>query len=103
MMAYDAVVLEHDGAVGIVDWGNDERISDSHSPVLPTGVNVVVVVVVTPAYLLGNFVGVIPVHRTALILGIEVFIDHSRHERIFRQSYFHAPQSVFPLIVEEHH
>ena len=54
MMSHETVALERKLLILVVKRRKKQRIAHSHSPMLPTGIKIMVVVVVLPAYFVGN-------------------------------------------------
>ena len=58
--------------VFIIDRRTIERITHCLSPMLIAGINVMVVIVVVSAYMVGNGLCVVVIDWTALILGVDI-------------------------------
>ena len=96
----EAVVVEIDLAVAIVERSGVERIAYSLSPVLPSCIDVVVVEVVTTADMVLPALRMVVIDRTALILCIEVFERHATHRPLVFRPVAGAEQPVFEIIEE---
>ena len=70
MESHKTVVLHIDATVLVVDRRAIERVSHHLSPVLPSWIYAVVVVIVGTAYMVMDYRRVVVVNRTALVFGI---------------------------------
>ena len=72
MPGHEAVVLHLDGVVIVIKRRDVKRIAHHLSPMLPTAVEVVVVVIIATAYLILDMAGLVVIHRTRLILRVKI-------------------------------
>ena len=72
MPGHEAVVLHLDGVVFVIKRRDVKRIAHHLSPMLPTAVEVVVVVIIATAYLQANVVSLVVIHRARLILRVKI-------------------------------
>ena len=68
METHETVVLKVDSSIFIVNWRTIERITNALSPMLETGEDIMVIVVVLSSDMVGYRYGMIMVNRTTLIL-----------------------------------
>ena len=99
----DAVGLEIECTVGIVERTANKGISYGLSPVLPPLVQIVVVVIVHTAYLVGDGGIPIVIDRTGLVRRVQVFVDDGSAHGIVGQGRLNTDKAVPPSIFEEHH
>ena len=76
MQCHEAIILEVDDTIGVVDGRPIERIAHGLSPVLPTRVDVVVVEVVLTADVVGQRGRVVVIDGAALVLRVDVLEHH---------------------------
>ena len=69
----ESVALEQEVSVGVVDGSAVERIAYRLPPVLPAWFNVVVVVIVFAANVVGELGCAVGIDRTALVTRIDIF------------------------------
>ena len=68
METHKAVVFKVDSPIFIINWRTIKRITNALSPMLETGEDIMVIVVVLSSDMIGYRYGMIMVNRTALIL-----------------------------------
>src|SRR5574344_125601 len=76
MPCHETVALEVEFVVVVVDRGTVEWVAEGLSPVLPSGFQEVVVVVVHTTDMVGDDIVSVRIDRTALVFCVDVF-DHS--------------------------
>ena len=100
MECHEAVVADVDDAVIVVERRAIERVADDLSPVLPSRVDVMVVVVVHASDVVGYGLRVVVINRTALVFGVHIFEDDIAYPSVVLEVEFHAEQHVLEVVNE---
>ena len=87
-----------DAPVVIVDGRAIERIAHYLTPVLPTGIGAVVVVVIVAGDMVGDIHGMVVIERAALILGIEILYHHIMEPAAVLEIEFGTEHDVLEVI-----
>ena len=102
MVGGDAVVLELDFSILVINWREQQGVAHCLSPMLPGAIETVVVIVVKTANLYAELWCGIVVKAARLVGGAQMFVEHGRDEGILRQRGLNAPKHVFPTVFQEH-
>lgn len=94
----EAVVLNGERAVVVVDRRAVERIAHYLSPMLPSGEDIMVIEVVSTADMLGASDGMVVIERSALVFGIEIFHDDVFQPRAVAQVEFSTEHPVLEVV-----
>ena len=101
MPRYEAVGTETQVPVLIIYGRQEQRIANGHPPMLPAGINAMVVIIVGTADLVRDCRGGVMIDGACLVLAVKVFIDHAGDVGVAGQGKFQAQQAVFPAIFAE--
>ena len=97
---HESGVLEVDDAVLVVDGRAVERVAHGLSPMLPTGVDVVVVVAVAAADVVGQRGRVVVVDGAALVLRVDILKHDVAQPRAILYVQLQAEQHVLQVVDE---
>ena len=86
----------------VVEWRTKKRIANSLSPMLPTTIKIVIVVIVASTYLVGYGLGVVVVEWATLVGCFKILIHDVAHEPILWKFDFKTYHAVKPTILQEH-
>ena len=98
MPSHKAVVGHVDVAIGVINGRTIKRIAHYLPPMLPARIDVVVVIIVLSAQVVGNGVGVVVVDRAALVLGVKVFKHHIGNPSSVFKVQFRPKHPVFKVV-----
>lgn len=96
-----AGAAEDEALVALVEGRGEEWVADGHAVVLPSAIEIVVVVVVDATHLVADLRCAIVVDRPALIICAEVFDDERRDPAIARERNLKPILTIEPTILEE--
>ena len=102
MVGLEAVAGEGERTVARIEGRGIEGIAHGLTPVLVAGVEVVVVVVVHTADLVGYLRGLVVVDGAALVGGVEILVGEGREPAAVVELEVDAPEAVVPSVLEEH-
>ena len=86
----EPIVLNVDTPILVVEWRAIQRVAHYFSPMLPPGVNVVIVKIVDARDMVTHVLRVVVIHGTTLKLGVQIFKHHAAHQVVVFQIEFHA-------------
>ena len=72
MPSNKTIVLDADITIGIINRRTIERISDNLAPMLPTTIQVMVIIIIKPTNMTIDILRMVMVQRTALVFGIHI-------------------------------
>ena len=81
MPSHETVILNHDLPILVIKWRKVKRITHDLPPVLPTSKDVMIVVFVVAANVLANVSRVVVIHRSALILRVQILQHYMAQPR----------------------
>ena len=103
MMRHEAVAGEGKVTRCSIQWRGKQGITHCLPPVLPTGIKVMIVVIIASAHLIGKLRSMVVIHGTRLIIALYVFINQRMRQAVLGKLHLQSHHAVQPTVLEEHH